>query len=539
MKKQRSIYLHINDIKKIGLETWFENFYWPVPGDTFVIIYHELRKAYHALVDTSSGLAADLLISEFKIIYRLAEFLCALRIKEVCDHKGFKIIYSGGINFFDMALAPHGKIDSAAFGMYSQKSWRGLKQMFRLYYFMFRRLARAETLQAYLQGDYLINIGKLSYVKKDFLDAESKNAVDFTYQFYKVISNFSPNAFPDIDVTEPSRDIVGMLSEVARNLDIAVSQEQLEVWKKIITDHLRKTAAVYGSIADYMSSKKNLTGRSYLIDALGSQWHRLIALCAQKSGGMVFGFAHGNPVGIVTQSRIIDVDLSIVNTYLVPTTGAKDDFEHMISRYKPVGGSRPDIRLIEDESYYTRWRQEKEMPLPKKIEKVMFIEHPTIYGHDSDIPFAFQPVMLDFAIRVLKCLKGRYHVMLSAHPDALKNSDRGRIYSPYIDEIICSRFENNYAEADAIVFGYAGTTFGFTIPTNKRMIYFDYILIGADPEKVRLLNLRCHCIKTWSDERNRLQFEEAELLRVLSLPPEKPDINFLKNNMSPASAVID
>ncbi len=537
MNNQHCVYFHINDIKKIGLERWHEDFFWPLSGDAFVEIYHAMRKAYHSLVAASQSPLSDLLTAEFKLVYVLSEALCALRLQQACKLQGCKIVYSGGIAFFDLILSGlKGNKDMAVIRTFDQKIWDRPVDKLRLRYLILRHLLNRGSICSLLTGSYMINIGKMTELKRKFLTRANKTSVDFSYLFSKAVADCKKDTELCFDAGKASYDIMCMTSEVGHSLDIDLPEQFFTTWKVFIEGRLKRSAVIHESLINFIRNRKWLTGRSYLLNGLGNQYHRLIALAARKSGVKVVAATHGNTMGMVAQSRLSDIELSLVDSYLVQTQFAKKNYERILQLYPPVGGNRPEIISMEHDQYYKLCQKEQKSRLPSKIRKVMFIEHPTIYGHDHDIPFGFQPILLDLAVRVLKCLSGHFHVMVSVHPDALQNSDQGQIYRQYVDEIICDRFENNYDAADAFVFGYfPGTCFGFSLPTNKRIVYFDYGFRFLDKSTETMIKKRCYCLKTRTDERNRLLFDDSELLRVLTLPPEEPDMEFVKKKMFPVS----
>ena len=126
-------------------------------------------------------------------------------------------------------------------------------------------------------------------------------------------------------------------------------------------------------------------------------------------------------------------------------------------------------------------------------------------------------VRLDLELCLIDFLKGAgYEVLYKAHPDRLPEIDgifEGRA------KVIKGYFQNCLNKADIFLFRDIRTSsFLYALCSNKRIVVLDlaFKLTNPFPQAMELLKKRIEIVKTTTDKRNRIIFDEAELLTALS-----------------------
>jgi len=179
------------------------------------------------------------------------------------------------------------------------------------------------------------------------------------------------------------------------------------------------------------------------------------------------------------------------------------------------------------QSYYKRLfaKLQKEKSA-NKIRKIMLVGCPLKEGYSPFFPNYYVFTQFDLEVKLIKLLRSSgFYVIYKPHP--LTIDDVEGIYSEYADEVLTSRFEEVYDKADCIMFGnYATTTFGFSLHTNKPIVFF---AVKGDywyPRVFELVKKRCSVVEAKAVD-GRIVFNEQDVLNAIESSIENIDYEIL------------
>ncbi|MBU4488974.1 MAG: hypothetical protein KKI13_07950, partial [Candidatus Omnitrophica bacterium] len=129
--------------------------------------------------------------------------------------------------------------------------------------------------------------------------------------------------------------------------------------------------------------------------------------------------------------------------------------------------------------------------------------------------------------------KAGYDVIYKVHPDRTREVDgifeeKAEIRKGYVEDCL--------DRADAFLFGSIRTSaFATILCTNKPIIALrmesDEPFKPSSEKAMECLKKRCRFVNAGFDERNRIIFDESELIRALSRKPEPPNNEFIETYM--------
>jgi hypothetical protein len=225
------------------------------------------------------------------------------------------------------------------------------------------------------------------------------------------------------------------------------------------------------------------------------------------------------------------IELSMVDTFVVPTQGAVELVSMAVEKFLHPYGKDVEIVSCDSDEYERIRRLNRSKAPPPSIKKVMLLEFPLTELWYIGSYGLFWPYQLDLCLRIAKLMRRcRIKTILKRHPNRLKESEG--VYDCYYDELLTAPFEEVYDEADAYIFpNIATTTFGFSLLTNKPVIIFESALEDVWEPARELLRKRCRVVPSWIAEDGRLMFDEDRLVDALLEPPEEPNDEFIERYM--------
>jgi hypothetical protein len=152
------------------------------------------------------------------------------------------------------------------------------------------------------------------------------------------------------------------------------------------------------------------------------------------------------------------------------------------------------------------------------------------YLYSSGDFFLFQ---VDLELRMMRLFKENgFIVLYKVHPERRKEAEG--IYEGACDQILGEPFEEVWPQADAIVYPITtSSTFGYALTTNRPLIALDLQGKRWNRDAYDLLKKRCTMVPAWFTERNRVDFDEKNLLEALQRKPETPDYAYVRELMVP------
>jgi hypothetical protein len=512
----------VDEIKSVGIKEWSDTFFWPVTFEEYKNLYNKIWDSFEYVKGMGDESVNDIVESCCKLANHYA---LVAHQKMVSDRiKDRRFTYDE-----DNVLSRNLSKIKDFWSVSEENSENALKNFLRSFK---HSIMSNLSLGIYPSGGLVNSIGSFCDLKRAYL---IRNKLFMIYKHPQAIIGSLNNDNYRGRYGNEIKTIVDTLIERLmlnlENMGISLPNDVIKEFKSIALSNFIMFSALHEQLKNNMAQWKR---RVILAGGIGNPVHRAILLANTRTGGHSIGVSHGNYVGLHRYPLYHRQELSPVNEFLVPTEGAKITLQSAIRENEMLRGVKTQITSVQDDSFKKHWESNKTKPLPSGIKKIMYLGFPFMDYRDFEFPECFAPIQIDFELRVLSLLKSRYYVIYKAHPDRLTESDGGRIWSDLADRIETRRFEEVYEDADAYIFGSTGTTtFCFTFPTKKRIIFFDTGHRIFEEEAKRLMLKRAIAVSAWFDERNRLQFNPDELLEALERKPEEPNTEFIERNMFP------
>ena len=503
----------IEAIKQYGVKKWHNEFFLPISSKDYDLMCEKIYKVYRSiLISNISWETKNVMYVMWKIIFKYIHFLHRYILHVYLRDKGYHILSSDDDGFYKFG-------EEEAKRIIGKHIFTGVKLCFINIsnYFMFPSHKKA------------LNIGARSRIKKIYsLHNRFSLHEEAFYKLLKLEDDIPKYILAEIEhIIEEFLDLGETILE---DFGFRGHNKHFlsEIKKELLSDLMLAMRLYLGAV----SKCRDLQYKYILADSLGNLFVRLVLKALQVNGKEVVGFTHGNILGLIYNKILLMNELTVLNRYVVFSKSAAEFFDNLM-KLDPLFPlpTKPSIELVRDTSFRKMWRKGKKTPVPRKTRRVMFIEYPLTPFRYMFYGSGFYLIQLDLALRVLEVLKRRgYYVLIKLHPDRLKESDNGMIYRDFVDECVMGRFENTYYKADAFIFPHLlTTTFAFSLATNKKVVYLLYEKEKYIPEKLNLLNKRCIPVYCWFDDRNRIRFDEAELVDALEKECYPLDTKFLEN----------
>tara|TARA_R110000782_G_scaffold137977_12_gene230474 strand:+ start:89 stop:1711 length:1623 start_codon:yes stop_codon:yes gene_type:complete len=527
-------------LKNARLEIWAESFFWPVSRE-------ETQNILLDLIDENKRMANELGNSfegDCLVIYnqtwnpyiRIANYLLVLsRLKDMgydprFSHKSVMIEYL---------------LSSGPFPVH--------KENFQL----------------------LIRENKCVRAIKDFLLSVRYNHRQNKYKVWNhFIGSKSIFVTPDINVlhvhstkeqkkwmriTSPEEWLLGWQTTEVRSKELSAIHKQanlyheyaidymsdklgLEVSENVTKDllsfhvgYLEDIAKLYQCICKNVSKKQP---SKLFVGTGGKTFTRALSLAVRSLGGKVRGHPHGYFIGHSASHRPHHHEFSTVDEFSVYTESLKELFKRNTVKFPPPRNNQVTF-VSQNSDELKRFRNVyKNDPIPKEIKSIMVLE---LQLWTDDIRYEIPETMINyhFYYNLCKTLTNNgYEVIFKKRPKSWgwENVDFFKDM-PNVEVIYDSLEDPKVMNmADAIIFQYGlSSTFVPMMCSNKTLIYVDAGWEDWYPDVYELMKKRCSVLKCWNSENNQQNFDENNLLEILSQKPQEPNMEFFEKYLKPES----
>ncbi|MBL7068265.1 MAG: hypothetical protein ISS34_00180 [Candidatus Omnitrophica bacterium] len=517
IKTENKIYcIGMDAIKNYGINMWEKEFFMPFSIKSYEIFSIQFYNMYKEILSSGlSDITKDIVCIRVDLMRKYAHFLHSYMLTKYLASKGYKVIYSGG--------KPYSKFSR-------EKIYNLLNDDFYTYFkrTSFHFISKAYGLFGFRK---CLNVGpptdrlKSIYAKKKRLYLQFK-------PYNKLIS--LKDSIPTTLLTE-LRYVVSRFNDTRRRIlnYYGLYDKGIDEINTMLLEDLSLTTRLY------LGTKERLKLLDYdhiLATSLGNIVNRTIFKILLTERKRITGFNHGNTLGLIYDKIFLLSELLLVTNYVVQTGAIKSFFDNLvrINSDFPLP-QKPITESVEDNYFPRMYHREKKKSMPKKSKKVMVLQSSfndifTLYSTPL-----YYSIQLDLNLRIMKALKKYgYYVMIKLRVDRLEEIDGGKIFEGFADECVKGTFEKEYQKADTIIFPHVlTTTFGFALASNKKIIYFLYEKEKFIPEMLGLLNKRCIPINCWSDDRNRIIFNEDELIDALEKDHTEINTEFIERQLFP------
>ena len=522
-------------IKKYGISQWQENFFWPVSDNDFVSLCKDIEDCFARYINSESAEISDILLVQRNLMIECWHFLHALLVTNRIRDKRKKIIISPGILWYKDILSES----------FSPKPLYSAKKI------TYHRSTNIPPLRRFKQharriGDFLMEADIVKMLRgiitnNDFVYC-GKNSLmrEYIKQLphcaYPLSSNVLipndivydlPDSFNE-RIDSVSASIARELKAIADKNNIRTIDVHIDYLQHLIENELRNAAQGLLYIQRTLRSSRK---RRILIVGVGNVLYRMLSIVARQLGMMVTTFAHGGCVGLYDTPSFRFSEFSISDKFITYTDNSIELYSKIKEKHFPLRNNRVSFSSANSSQFQTLFRRFSRYSRPKKLKKIMFIGYPHNQWRKHQGPVALSVIQLDFELRVIRQLRNAgYTVLYKVHPERVQEAEG------FFENMVTGHVQDNINMADAFIFGSIRTTaFTIALCTNKPIVAFRIFPepYSPFPKAFNLLEKRCQFINAYCDERNRIMFDENELLDELNRKLSVPNNEFIETYMFP------
>ena len=525
---QKSIYCDTASIKKIGLDTYLKNYFWPVNQSDFENILKYMYSSYNSIaLKIKNEELFNLAIIESTLLFnRLETILHFNYVREFSQENKTKLLSSdvSGVKYF---LYPDFKEISLYYkNIYpsANKMTLILRRFFRNIIFN-RHLGPLKIIKFFFCKSQVIGFGhfddlKINYLKHRKLYCDNRDWADFV-KFDQIDKNtiekkteefMSILIYPFLDKLKDSNTLF------TKNLDYKKLKHS---WRQRCFDLIK----IYDSIKFKMLPEKILVTNS------AKPINKLIITKFQSMGVKTYGFHHGNLLGNKYHRTAQFIGKSYCKRFIMPSKGIAEAYKSNYSE-EPLEKITNPTYISANTSFYLNLFNDKKNKYKniKKNSAVLVGTPANIFRYTDELgQFFYFKFALEFKIiNLLK--KNGIHVVYKAHPDRLKEI-RG-LFENYVDEYVTTPFEKIWHKYDNYIFtDTASSTFGFSIATQKKVILLENNKELKNKKVDELISARIFKVKTDFNSDLKFSFNEKDLIEAIKTKNHK-DFSIIKEHLS-------
>ena len=511
-KGRPTYYLGMEAIKSYGMEKWRKDFFMPFPRSFYYGLFERVLSAYAALFKEGlSGEAESVLSVMARMVPRICHTYNLILTEAFCIERESRLMLSDGPSF-------DGKEADRIFSYLKGK----------------RRINSVSALKNW--ANYKVSFGRLNSARfaGPLIRLEKRFAKMRSYR----LRPLDVRRAADPEYVIPDK-LMGEIDFIMKRLGGALLSLRDDFGSSMVSEG--KIESMFSALKDeiilasrlYLSARERFHGEmkcSLFVAGTGNLMVRVISKAFQDEGGTATGFEHGNVLGLFYDPGYVLNDFLIADKFIASTEGLEGFFRKLKDQYSYLPSADVAIGNADDDFYFNRWREERGKPAVNKVKKVMYIESPMNPIFPARHNTLYYPLQLELSLRVLEALKKKgYYVMMKIRSSRLKETEGGGIYRDYADEIVGGRFEEAAEAADAYIFPHLfTTTLGHVLPGHKRIVYLLYEEKRFIPERLGLLNRRCNAVRCSFDDRQRIVFNENELVEAIEKSSGDYNTDFLR-----------
>lgn len=519
-------------VKKYGVEEWYQTLFWPVPDKELRSLYNDVDEFYIKIINQADPELGDAMSVIFNLIVDYyVSFVHVQMVVKRLRQAGFSIEYSPSARHYsEVVNADQGMLALTRKGFPPRSPSTKERVRGRIRTVLENIKYHKLNLNSYFEPSRKQNYLCFYYPDRDkqlYANSHGKKITIVHPRQFMPKGPFAPANLPKLEPTV--RELISGVREIAEKYGVYLDVYQIEHFQDL-------TMTSLGLVGDYITQIRELLHSreptSFLVQGLGNIFKRSLCVAGRREGFKMVGFTHGNTVGMNSFGTFSYVDLAITDAYVVPTKASVKLFSKLQKRYPVPYDRQVEIVSSDNEVYKKIWQENRKKALPSSIKTVMVIESPITGNLDRDVYF-FWPYQVELILRVGKLMrKWGFKTILKRHPDRLAESEG--VYDSYFDELMVEPFEKVYDKADALFYPYiSSTTFGFSLLTNKTIIFLEEMLGSVWNELHDPLKKRCRVVPSWLDSTGKLMFNQDMLRDALQKEPGPPDEDFVQKYMFP------
>ncbi|MBN1872020.1 MAG: hypothetical protein JW800_05545 [Candidatus Omnitrophica bacterium] len=508
--------LDIFAAKEHGIEKWRREFMWPLSDEWYARLCGTIEAAFVRHIVSDDSFIKNILLIQSGMRSEIWHYFHAVAVIRELREKNITPVFSDrGKPYSDIMRNRHD-----ADGITVRRQRLGVKAM---------RIEMTELLRPFIYNFVLNKVtrvrmgrpqasvyGSLNHIMAHYLK-RYPYSIDFMTRLHIPYIAGLESRLKN-KVLDVSKCLARELTQIAGNIGIPITSDEEAYVRSLVEDRLVKAAQTYM----YLKGRLKSIGRTHLwLVNPGDIVSRALCTIVRENMGRVTTFTHGGNTGLYDTSVMSLSEFAFADEFITYSGNSIKLFERIRDSHTPQTFHKVRI-TSSDCDYYNRLRHKcRNGLLPKRIKKVMLIGYPHNQTRNYQANGYFSPMRLDLELRLVDMLKkAGYEVIYKVHPDRRKEIEG--VFDSKVD-VIGGYFENCLDKADAFLFGHIRTTsFPAALCTNKPIIALEMEggVFRPFVDAMDLLKKRCTFVRTSFDERNRIVFDEDELLSALAKNPE-------------------
>jgi hypothetical protein len=510
-------------VRQIGMERYQEGYFWPVSDSMFFEISRFVFDTFDDLYGSIDPSDRDLVLSDVSFPIFLINIIHAQAVTEICKRDGREVILgplSEGYyrpNWEEMGR----EIEQA---MKNGNGWHPIRRHLKNLTFN-RHLSFFHQMRGIFSPDALA-LGSASRIRQEYL---KRNRIYADNHYWSTLLGQCPFDRPrgiGDKLKESIKEFIGDIEHFCTKQVCAPFEfsEPLKSWHQ----RLNSLNTIYSFLLE-----KGPSPKWFLMTEPGRSTNKIVAHALKQKGAKTVTFEHGNATGGLLERSAAYHGPCNCDEYVCPTSESAASFRIIYGRTKVSQLHKVEFTSMETDYYRSLWKDAQNRPFPDGIRKVMIMGHavtPIRYMDSPGLLFYYQ---LDLEMRLVDLLKKKdFEVLYKIHPYSARVAMD--VFVDWDVQIVAEPFEEVWHWADALLFKFtSSTTFGFALCVNRPIFLLAQEEEYWQPDHYRLLTRRCRMIPSWTNERNRICFDQDRLLEELSAKPETPDFSYVKAYMFP------
>lgn len=542
MREPNFFPVDIYSVKKYGVKKWQGDFFWPVADREFAALCSDLDRMFCEYIETSPCELSDILLLQRNSVLEYWHFLHAVKVIDLVRRRGLQPFYCDQSMWYKAILERDLHKKPAGFTVkrveYRQGGWRLVKTNAAMHArSIYYNFTPEKIWQCIRQGSGATIFGRPDTLQRQYMQSlpywislrSPYDLMPVKKEEREILSGSGKNLHDDHVI---ARDIVQRITSIAQNHQIILFEDQANYLYRFTVHQFTRARAMLTSVERILKRRGGV--HHLLVTVATAPVQRTAAIAVRKQGGKVTMFTHGGHIGIFPSPTVAKNEFALANEFVTYTKGSVALFKRMLAMERPLRKNTVVLTPGNGDMYLRLWREFQKQSLPIRIHTAMVIGFPYNPWRRPYGAASLALMNLDFELRLVRFLKEHgYRVIYKAHPDRLQEA--AGIFDG-LAEVIRQPFETVLAYADAFIFGcIRTTTFPLALATNRPVIAC--MMHDENPPlfpDVRLLlEKRCTFIRLDFDERNRIMFNDGELLGALSASPRPPNTEFLEQYLLP------
>ena len=320
MSNNKKILADISAIKQKGLNFYNENYFWPVDDKTYNKFINSIHNKYlDLLVKNKNEVIYDIMLIDYSfVVVHLEGIFHYNALKNISKKNKFEIIAGKESKNFrepnwENFITYYRKIEFP-YNYFTRFLRRFLKSII-----FNKHLSIFKFFKNFFLPKKIIGVGSFNILKKEFIENN-----DYFCNHYDL-----PDLIPQIRINENTlnseisnqilREILDpWFKYIKDEFNVFIDDLDIEKIKSVWLKRLNDVLSIYKKI---LENKKNNQTKKLLVTQMAKPLSKLLIISYQRIGCDVYGFHHGNDLGLKIYNIAHQSERAHASKFIVPTNG--------------------------------------------------------------------------------------------------------------------------------------------------------------------------------------------------------------------------